>query len=125
MIGGYALIQYAEPRYTKDLDLWVSVDSANANAVFRALAAFGAPLSGLSEKDFSKEGHFYQMGRPPIRVDILMGIPGPSFDDAWRQRYEVDFDGILVPFISRDDLILAKRAAGRPQDILDADLLSK
>ena len=125
VIGGYALIQYAEPRYTKDLDLWVSVDSANANAVFRALAAFGAPLSGLSEKDFSEEGHFYQMGRPPIRVDILMGIPGPSFDDAWRQRSEVDFDGLLVPFISRDDLILAKRAAGRPQDILDADLLSK
>lgn len=124
VIGGYALIQYAEPRYTKDLDLWVRVGSANASAVFNALSAFGAPLNGLSEQDFSEEGYFYQMGRPPVRVDVLMGIPGPSFDDAWQRRNEVDFDGLLVPFISRGDLILTKRAAGRPQDLLDAELLS-
>ncbi len=26
VIGGYAVIQYSEPRYTKDLDIWVSTD---------------------------------------------------------------------------------------------------
>ncbi len=124
VIGGYALIQYAEPRYTKDLDLWIRADEANAKAVFRALSAFGAPLNGLSESDFSEEGYFYQMGRPPVRVDVLMGIPGPPFDEAWERRNEVDFDSLIVPFISKEDLILAKRAAGRPQDLIDAKLLS-
>lgn len=124
VIGGYALVQYAEPRFTKDLDLWISTDAANADAVYRALSAFGAPLKGMTEKDFAEEGYFYQMGVPPVRIDILMGIPGMGFDEAWTRRNEVNFDQLLVPFISRDDLIIVKRAAGRPQDIIDADLLS-
>jgi predicted nucleotidyltransferase len=125
IIGGYAVIQYAEPRYTKDLDIWISVDQENAAAVYRALRAFGAPLADMSEADFAEEGYFYQMGRPPMRVDILMGIPGLEFEKAWQQRVEVDFDGLSVKFISRDDLIAAKKASGRPQDLIDADLLSQ
>ena len=124
VIGGYALIQYAEPRYTKDLDIWISVDQENAMAVFKALKEFGAPLAEMTEVDFSQEGYFYQMGLPPMRVDILMGIPGLTFDNAWQHRVEVDFDGVLVKFISREDLITSKKASGRPQDLIDADLLS-
>lgn len=123
VIGGYAFIQYAEPRYTKDLDLWISTDASNAAAVFRALREFGAPLAGMTEQDFAEKGYFYQMGVPPMRVDILMGIPGIKFESAWANRVEVDFDGLSVSFISKEDLITAKRASGRPQDLIDADLL--
>jgi hypothetical protein len=125
VIGGYALVQYAEPRYTKDLDLWISADVTNAQAVYRALREFGAPLADLTAADFAEEGYFYQMGVPPVRVDILMGIPGVVFAKAWPRRTEVDFDGLLVPFIAREDLIVAKRAAGRPQDLLDVKLLAR
>ena len=125
VIGGYAIIQYAEPRYTKDLDLWISTNTLNAEAVYRSLKEFGAPLANLSVADFSEEGYFYQMGVPPMRVDILMGIPGGDFEEAWQNRNEVDFDGLVVPFISKHDLINAKRASGRPQDLIDADLLSQ
>lgn len=125
IIGGYAVIQYAEPRYTKDLDVWISTDMANAASVYRALKEFGAPLAELTKEDFSEEGYFYQMGVPPMRVDILMGIPGIEFEEAWDKRVEVDFDGLMVPFISKEDLITAKRASGRPQDLIDADTLSK
>ena len=62
VIGGYAVIQYAEPRYTKDLDLWISTDVANAKAVFRALKEFGAPLADLTEDDFAEEGYFIPNG---------------------------------------------------------------
>jgi hypothetical protein len=125
IIGGYAVIQYAEPRYTKDLDIWISVDQENSVAIYKALKEFGAPLVGLTERDFSEEGFFYQMGRPPIRVDILMGIPGLEFEKAWQQHVEVDFDGLSVKFISREDLITSKKASGRPQDLIDVDLLSQ
>ena len=124
IIGGYAVIQYAEPRYTKDLDIWISTDTANAQAIYQALKEFGAPLTGLTETDFMEEGYFYQMGVPPMRVDILMGIPGIEFEDAWEKRVEVDFDGLGITFISREDLITAKRASGRPQDMIDADTLA-
>ena len=123
VIGGFAVIQYAEPRFTADLDLWVGTDPRNAGAVYEALREFGAPLSGLTAGDFAEEGYFYQMGVPPVRVDVLMGIPGVEFDTAWERRVEIDFDGLLVPFISRDDLITAKRASGRPQDMIDVQSL--
>lgn len=125
IIGGYAFIQYAEPRYTKDLDLWISTDSANAEAVYTTLLEFGAPLEGLTKDDFAEDGFFYQMGVPPVRVDILMGIPGLGFEEAWSRRVEVDFDGLLVFFISKQDLIAAKIASGRAQDLLDAGVLSQ
>ncbi len=89
VIGGYAVVQYTEPRFTKDLDLWISTHSDNAEAVFNALKEFGVPLEGMTPKDFSEEGCFYQMGVPPVRVDILMGIPGVQFDEAWERRVEV------------------------------------
>ena len=125
VIGGYAVIQHAEPRFTKDLDIWISTDTANAAAVYKALREFGAPLEGLTESDFAQEGYFYQMGVPPVRVDVLMGIPGLGFAEAWERRVEVKFEGLPVMFISRQDLIISKRAAGRPQDLIDADLLSQ
>ncbi len=77
----------------------------------------------MTEADFAEEGYFYQMGVPPVRVDILMGIPGVAFEEAWQRRLQIDFDGLPVSFISRQDLITAKLASGRPQDILDAEQL--
>jgi hypothetical protein len=125
VIGGYAVVQYAEPRFTKDLDVWISTDAANAEAVFKSLREFGAPLDNLSVKNFSEEGYFFQMGIPPMRVDVLMGIPGVNFDECWQRRNDVNFDELSVSFISKMDLITAKRISGRPQDLIDADLLTK
>ncbi len=84
VIGGYAVVQYAEPRYTKDLDLWIGTDEQNARAVYQALRAFGAPLSGLTERDFMEEETISQMGVPPLRVDVFVGIPGVEFEFAWQ-----------------------------------------
>jgi hypothetical protein len=125
VIGGYAVMKYAEPRFTKDLDIWVKADIENANLVFKALRAFGAPLSGMSEDDFAHEGYFYQIGVAPLRIDILMSIEGVTFEEAWPNRIESDLGGIGASFISKEDLIRSKRATGRPQDLLDAELLAQ
>ena len=75
VIGGYAVVLYAEPRYTKDLDMWISTDTANAEAVYKSLREFGAPLEGLTAKDFSEEGYFTRFDRrqtslwPPTGFD--------------------------------------------------------
>ncbi|GAB4463167.1 MAG: nucleotidyl transferase AbiEii/AbiGii toxin family protein [Armatimonadaceae bacterium] len=123
VIGGYAVVRYTEPRFTKDLDLWVSADAENAQAVFGALKAFGAPLANLTKEDFAAEGYFYQMGVPPLRVDVLMSIPGVVFADAWERREEIEIDGLRIAFISRTDLIASKQASARPQDIIDVQML--
>jgi hypothetical protein len=82
-------------------------------------------LAGLTAKDFAEEGFFFQIGVPPIRIDILMGVPGMPFKMAWDRRVEINFDGLPVLFIGKEDLIHIKRASGRPQDMIDADLLSQ
>ena len=125
VVGGYAVMKYTEPRFTRDLDLWVSTDKENSNAVFAALKEFGAPLKDLTARDFSKQGYFYQMGNPPFRLDIMMSIPGVEFESAWGGREEVRLGEFLIPFISKADLIKAKEASGRPQDLIDAEKLRK
>ncbi len=125
VVGGYAVMKYTEPRFTKDLDLWISTDEENSKAVFSALKEFGAPLKGLTPHDFTERGYFYQMGNPPFRLDIMMSIPGVEFETAWVHREEVLLEGLTIPFISRADLIRAKDAGGRAQDLLDAENLRK
>jgi hypothetical protein len=119
VVGGYAVMLYSEPRWTKDLDLWIALDPPNARAIFGALREFGAPLAGLTEQDFAAPGHFYQMGNPPLRVDVMMGIPGGDFEAAWARRHTISLGECRIHFIGRDDLIAVKRASGREQDLRD------
>jgi len=119
VIGGYAVMLYSEPRWTKDLDIWIALDAENARSVYASLKEFGAPLAGLTEHDFAEPGYFYQMGNPPLRVDVMMDIPGIDFEQAWAHRNTIDIDGTRVHFIARNDLIAAKLASGRDQDLRD------
>lgn len=123
VVHGYAVMLYSEPRYTKDLDIWVETGEENASKVFSALAAFGAPLKGLSPADFRAEGFFYQMGIPPVRIDILMSVDGVRFHEAWPNRQESAIGRERAWFIGRQDLIRNKRASGRHIDLHDAELL--
>ncbi len=120
VIGGYAVMKYTEPRFTKDLDLFVSTETKNAKAIYTALKEFGAPLKNLTEIDFTQKGYFYQMGAAPIRIDILMSVKGIDFKKAWKNKEVVRIaDDFEINFISREDLIKTKEASGRPQDLID------
>ena len=125
VVGGYAVMKYSEPRFTNDLDLFIATDQDNANSVFVALKEFGAPLENLTPDDFAHKGYFYQMGRPPLRVDIMMSIPGIEFDEAWEKRETVELGDLKILFISRSDLIRVKEASGRPQDRIDIEKLNE
>ena len=126
VVGGYAVSFHAQPRATRDLDLLISADKENGRAAYAALAEFGAALEGLTAQDLVEPGSFYRMGTPPVMVDILPRISGVDFEEAWRRRAEVAIDDTLTaPFISREDLIAAKLAAGRPQDLADAAALAE
>jgi hypothetical protein len=105
------------------LDVWIEASPENAKNVFKALKSFGSPLEGLTESDFPQAG-FYQMGRPPVRVDILMTIDGVEFQNAWKNRVETDFDGVSAFFIGLSDLIENKKASGRLQDLADIEKMS-
>ena len=123
IVGAYAVIYYTEPRYTKDLDIWVQPDSENAERVYRALKEFGAPLKDIEPSSFTDKSLVYQMGVAPVRVDILMGLPMIEFDQAWKHKKITTFDDIKVNIIGIDELIYSKKTAKRPTDLVDIESL--
>jgi hypothetical protein len=123
VVGGLAVVEYTEPRYTKDLDVWIDPAPANAARVFDVLKRFGAPLDGISSADFANPKLVYQMGVEPVRIDILMSLKGVRFDAAWESRTSVRWGRTKVNLISLDHLITNKSSVGRPQDILDVERL--
>lgn len=126
LVGGYAFGVHAQPRATKDLDLFIRADARNSNAVFRALCRYGAPLDGLTAKDFRDAKTGLQIGVPPNRIDILQKISGVTFDEAWKDHVDAIIEGDTPTYvISRENLIRNKLAAGREQDILDVKQIKK
>ncbi len=91
VIGAYAVSYYTEPRFTKDLDIWIKPELKNADKLYNALKKFGAPLKDICPKDFIDENMVYQIGVAPIRVDIMMGLPGLKFDLAWKKRIRTKY----------------------------------
>lgn len=123
IIGGYAVAKHAEPRYTKDLDIWIGNSRENAERVFRSLKKFGAPLTDITVEDFTVPTLVFQIGIEPSRIDILMGLKDLDFDECWQRHATAVIGALEITFISIDDLIFNKQLAGRPQDLQDAENL--
>jgi hypothetical protein len=121
VVGAYAMAAHGLPRATGDIDLWVRPTRANAERVVRALQTFGAPLFGLTVEDLLRLDTVFQIGVAPSRIDILTGITGVSFEEAWPNRLTVTIDEQSVPVIGLADLIRNKTATGRARD--QADLI--
>ena len=119
LAGAHAVMQYAEPRFTKDIDVWIDPTPENARRVWKALMRFGAPLEGIAEGDFVNPQLVYQMGVIPNRVDIMMAVGGIQFSTAWRNRKRITYCGVHVNVMGRREIVRAKRMVGRPQDLLD------
>ena len=125
VVGGFAVGVHTEPRYTKDLDVWVNNSPENAPKVLEALRLFGGPTGSLTAEDLTEEDAFYQIGVEPVRVDLILTLRPLTFTESWKTRTVFKIDGVPINFISIDDLIKNKEASGRPRDLVDANTLRK
>ncbi len=123
LVGAYALSAHGFPRATGDLDLWVNNQPENAARIWRALTTFKAPLGRIKQDDFCDSDLIFQIGVVPNRIDIITGIDGVSFEEAWENRILVEILEMKIPVISKTDLIRNKKATGRPKDQLDVLML--
>ena len=125
VVGAHALAAHGHVRATKDLDVWIRASPENAARVYRALGSFGAPLQGLSVEDLAGPDLIFQIGIPPVRIDIITSIDGVEFDSAWRERMPSEYGDQRVHVLSRRHLIENKKASGRLQDLADVEFLEK
>lgn len=125
VVGAHAVTFYTVPRFTKDLDVWIPPALNDAAQVCNALKAFGAPLRDLTVKDFEDPSTILQIGVAPVRIDIMLDVPGISWEQAWKHRRKSRYGKAPVHVLGFSELIQAKKATGRPQDKLDLAKLTK
>ena len=127
VVGAHAMAAHGVPRATGDLDVWVQANPENAARVWHALIEFGAPVRtlGLSKADLTAPGVVFQMGEPPVRIDLLTSITGVDFDHAWSNRSVHRVGTLDVPFLGRTALLDNKRATGRTKDLADVEILER
>ena len=123
IVGAHALAAHGHVRATKDLGLWVRPEESNAQKVLQALSDFGAPLSDLTAADLTRKETIFQIGLPPLRIDIITAIDGVEFAEAWPDRLDTLFAGAPAFVISRHHLITNKKTAARLQDLADVQQL--
>lgn len=119
VVSGYAVGYYGYPRATGDLDIWVPVYEGNAEKTARVLCEFGMPEKESIKELFLEKDKIIRMGVPPVRIEVITGASGVSFEECYSRRVMVDLDGRPVNFISLADLKQNKKAAGRYQDLED------
>jgi hypothetical protein len=125
IVGAWALAFHGRPRYTGDVDVLLRRGSTNAARMMRVIEAFGFGKTGVVEEDFLRENYVIQLGVEPNRIDLLTGISGVEFEEAWQTRVAGELGGQTVWFLDRDLLIRNKLASGRDKDIADARLLER
>ena len=119
IVGAFALAFHAEPRYTKDIDIWIQAGTENAEKLLLALDEFGFGPLNLNAEDFSTGGNIIQLGYEPVRIDIITSIQGLDFNDIWENRVQGSYGRQTVNFIARENLIKSKKISNRPQDKAD------
>ena len=123
LVGAYAMAAHGYPRATMEIDIWVDSTRENARVVYRALGRFGAPLYNLTLADLEKVDTIFQIGVAPRRIDILTGVSGLQFEEAYRNSSETEIEGMVIRVLSLEDLIRNKRSTGRTKDRADAEAL--
>ena len=125
LIGAHALAFHVEGRLTEDLDVFVEPTFENAQRVFLALTRFGFGSLISDPKELAEPARVFMLGRKPWRIDILTGIDGVTFEEAWASRESVTFHGLRLYIIGREALLKNKRASGRKKDLVDVALLEE
>ena len=119
LVGSYAMAFHGWARATGDIDLWIRPTEENAERVWRALEKFGAPLFDLELEDLSTPGTVFQMGVQPNRIDIITEIDGVTVDEGWSNQEAVEIYGLKLPLLGKPELLINKKATGRPKDQID------
>ncbi|HYE61674.1 MAG TPA: DUF6036 family nucleotidyltransferase [Phycisphaerales bacterium] len=123
LVGGFAVGHHGYPRPTGDLDIWIAISEQNANRLLSALTKFGFGGTGVGTDLFLKPRTVVRMGHPPVKIEIITSAAGVDFADCFARRQMAVIDGVSAAVISRNDLLINKRAAGRPKDVNDVQVL--
>jgi predicted nucleotidyltransferase len=123
VVGGYAVGVHGFPRYTGDMDVFVGTSSENAGRLVEVFSEFGFASLNLKASDFLEPDTVVEVGREPMKIQVLTGIDGVTFDRCRSDRMMVNISGLQVPFIGFESLLANKAASPRSKDRIDLEEL--
>lgn len=125
IVGSEALAFHGVPRYSLDFDLYLRPHRANLFRAKSALQEFGFAerITELDPEVWARTRQTLRLGDPPFRIDLLLQLSGVDYEPVSRAANAGHYGEVPVRFITRDDLIVNKRAAGRPKDLADVSAL--
>lgn len=124
VVGSHALAFHGVPRFTEDIDFFVSRQRSNIVKLASALKDFGIDVPDASIDEMSnKDRGVIFIGNKPNRADFLNFLDGVEFDEVYASKVPGSLAGESVSFISVDNYIKTKKASGRPKDRSDLILL--
>ena len=127
LVGGYSVIIHGYHRATGDMDLWVKPTKDNYQKMISAFSDFGLPIGAITEKMFLSVDEFdvFQFGITPSSIDIMTSVKGLDFAAAFARSAWHNVSGqTKIRVLHLQDLINAKRAAGRYKDLADIEELN-
>ncbi|GHV11628.1 hypothetical protein AGMMS49938_02670 [Fibrobacterales bacterium] len=127
VVGGASVILHGYARTTVDLDLWVERNQENYEYIVQAFQIFGMPVFDMTQDNFLNNPAFdvFTFGRPPSCVDLMLSVKGLDFTPAYKRSKTFSLQGLDFKVLCREDLIIAKRQAGRHKDLDDVEQLQK
>lgn len=125
IVGGYAVAMHGYPRYTGDLDIFIAIENQSAYGALKTFRDFGFTDLEIEETDFLKEDMIVEIGREPLKIQVMTGISGVTFEECYREKVIVEVDELSVPFISYDKIVINKSSTKRSKDKVDVEELVK
>jgi len=125
IVGGYAVGVHGFPRYTGDIDVFVAISRENAGRLVDVFSEFGFASLNLKASDFLEPDTVVEVGREPMKIQVLTGIDGVTFDRCRSDRIIVNISGLQVPFIGFESLLANKAASPRSKVRIDLEELTR
>ena len=125
LVGGYSVILHGYSRTTGDMDIWVDRTKDNYLNLKKAFVQFGMPVFDMTEENFLSHPAWdvFTFGKPPVAIDLMLQLKGLDFDEAFNRSVIFSDEELEVRTIHKNDLIQAKKSAGRNKDLNDLENL--
>jgi hypothetical protein len=126
LVGGFSVILHGYSRTTGDMDIWVERTKENYQCLKKAFEEFGMPVFDMTEHNFISHPAWdvFTFGRPPVAIDIMVKVKGLDFEQSYQNSVVFEDDDLFIRTIHKDNLITAKRSAGRNKDLNDLENIS-
>lgn len=127
-IGGFAVNIYGYGRNTGDIDIFIEDSIENRENLREALKQAGiGDFENLNTMQFIPGWTDITLNFN-LRLDIMTSVKGlenSTFEQLLEKAYITEISDIPVYFLDYENLIIAKKAANRPKDLLDIEELEK